>query len=168
MITTAMTAIAVAMALTRCAAPTLDPAAIRGDSTFPRSQTFFVREFEEGNDWLSANGQPAGRPEILAHLNSLTTKIRDRLERLGPTRVLMTSIPKEGLLITGQIIRVREGPNPAVEGRVLIYDLARSYHYPVTIFDFQPSEQARARTLDEFWDLVARTTAEFVRERMRP
>lgn len=159
---------AIVMALSRCATPTLEPGAVRGDATLPRSPIFFVREFEEGNDWLSADGTPAERTEIMGHLNSLTAKLKERFERLGPTRVLLTSIPKEGLLVTGQITRVRDGQQPLVEGRILIYDLARSYHYPVTIFEIQPSPEIRARTLDEVWDLIARTSASFVRERMRP
>lgn len=159
--------IATALSLCGCAAPQLELAGVRGDPTIPRPAVFFVREFEEGDDWLSANGLPAPRPEILANLNSLTAKMRDRLSQLGPTRVLLTSIPKEGLLVTGQFVRVRDGRPPLVEGRVLVFDLARSYHYPVTVFDIQPSPKANPRTLDEAWDLIARTSKDFLRERMR-
>ncbi|HPA20118.1 MAG TPA: hypothetical protein PLU30_20385 [Verrucomicrobiae bacterium] len=159
--------IALALALCECAAPRLEPDGVRGDPTLPPSPVFFVREFEEGNDWLSADGQPAQRPEILAHLNSLTAKMRDRFSKLGPTRVLMTSIPKEGILVTGQLTRVRDGQNPTVGGRILIFDLARSYHYPVTIFDIHPSPQVHPRDLNDVWDLIARTSQNFVRERMR-
>ncbi len=154
-----------AFALSGCASTRIEPAGLRGDPALPRAEIFFVREFEEGNDWLSATGSPAERPEILANLNSLTGKMQEQLSRLGPTRVLMTSIPKRGLLVTGQILRLRDGSTPLVDARILIFDLGRSYHYPVTLFEI-PADPA-TRSLDDAWDRIARTTRDFLRQRMR-
>ncbi|MCC6353484.1 MAG: hypothetical protein IT577_06335 [Verrucomicrobiae bacterium] len=160
-------ATATALALCRCAAPRPEIEGVRGDAALPRPPVFFVREFEEGNDWIAADGTPAQRPEILAHLSALTEKMRVAISRLGPTRALLTSIPKEGLLVTGQLIRVHDGQPPLVEGRILIFDLARSYHYPVTVFDIPPSTESNPRTLEDAWDLIAETSRQFLKERMR-
>ena len=46
----------------------------------------FLREFEEGDDWIGPDGRPATRESIVRHLGVLSTTMQRRLSEIGFTR----------------------------------------------------------------------------------
>jgi hypothetical protein len=154
-----------------CASARVEMAPIRGDDALPRTAAVYVREFEEGTDWASDAGDPMPREFVAGEVAKLTNRMRQRLAELVPTQVLLNSIPTQGLLVTGQLVRVRVGPRPEIHCRILIFDLARSYHYPVTVFEMRTSSGQAGLpgggSLEDAWDVVAQRSRDFVRNHTR-
>ncbi len=139
-----------------CSSMSVDPESVILTRSINPPDTIYVRSFSTATgEWVSTGEQ---YPEAFkqSQAASLTSHLIDALQQIAPTQAAAEPLPGQGLLVTGEFIKVDPGKGVSLT-KVVVYDLERFNKGPVAWF-----EASASGGLETGWEKTAMTTVDFL------
>lgn len=135
------------MILPGCASVKVEPESVQSNARLKRPSVIYVQPFKTSKGLWDVDRTGAELADFKKNASiELSRMMIERFPEIAPTHEAPTSLPKSGLLVTGEFVTVKQGSRALrmgigfgaggtkIETLVRLYDLARSSTQPVVKF----------------------------------
>ena len=139
-----------------CSSTSVDPESVILTRNLRPAHVIYIRPFNTATgEWASYGGQEPDAFKQAQHA-ALMDQLMKALQVLAPTQTEPSALPGEGVLVTGEFIKVDPDQGWA-RTKVFIYDLTRSQQKPTAWFEVEGSG-----SLEAIWRQTAAATFDFL------